>query len=148
MALASLALQAVVSLRRSAAASQDYRSCPYDALAPAAGRSSACLASIADGCKNAELASCKILGNGSLAALRPLDAGYAIAARTRKFNDDYYNGEQLRDPGPGRRQPRQDAEGQRRDEEEAIEPIQDPAVAREEVAEVLDVRVALQHRRC
>ena len=73
---------------------------------------------------------------------------YAIAARTRKFNDDYYKGEQLRDPGPGRREPRQDAEGQRRDEEEAIEPIEDAAVAREEVPEVLDVRVALEHRRC
>ena len=66
---------------------------------------------------------------------------YAIAARTRKFNDDYYKGEQLRDPGPGRRQPRQHAEGQRRDEEEAVEPIQDAAVAREEMPEVLDVRV-------
>ena len=44
---------------------------------------------------------------------------YAIAASTKKINDDYYNG-QLRDPGPRRRQPRQDAEGQRRDEEEAI----------------------------
>ena len=73
---------------------------------------------------------------------------YATAARREKeINDDYYKGEQLRDPGPGRRQPRQDAEGQRRDEEEAIEPIQDAAVAREEVPEVLDVRVALEHRR-
>ena len=55
---------------------------------------------------------------------------------------------ELRDPGPGRRQPRQDAEGQRRDEEEGVQPVEDAAVAREEVAEVLDVRVALEHRRC
>ena len=75
-----------------------------------------------------------------------VQSGYAIAARTRKFNDDYYN-EQLRDPGPGRRQSRQDAEGQRRDEEEGGQPIEDAAVAREEVPEVLDVRVALEHRR-
>ena len=65
----------------------------------------------------------------------------------RKFNDDYYKGEQLRDPGPGRRQPRQDAKGQRRDEEEGVQPIQDAAVAREQMPEVLDVRVALEHRR-
>ena len=76
-----------------------------------------------------------------------VQSGYAIAARTRKFNDDYYN-EQLRDPGPGRRQPRQDAEGQRRDEEEAIQPIEDAAMAREQMPEVLDVRVAFQHRCC
>ena len=75
-----------------------------------------------------------------------VQSGYAIAARTRKFNDDYYN-EQLRDPGPGRRQPRQHAEGQRRDEEEGVQPIENAAVAREEVPKVLDVRVPFQHRR-
>ena len=53
----------------------------------------------------------------------------------------------LGEPGARRDEAREDGERERRDEDVAVEAVEDAAVAREEVAKVLDLAVALEHGR-